>query len=431
MPESSPRRRRSLVGGALLAISAATAVLPTAADGAADADPSAQLELPQDASVVDGTDPGAPDGLAPGWSRTELAGPSAARYFTYTRAHEGGAVFVTAAAPGASPTSAEGFRIDVATSDGTTCDSGFTSRSEGDRGLVVTNVGVYPGDPDDPSSSEETCRDASTLRLTVARGSSDPVAATDVWLWVVEESPLADDAGLRAQESATAGPVDVGGPAEERHGSTDIATAPLLESGIWRGSVPAGGDAAYRVRLGFGQTVRAEAVAGALSEQEASDYSFSTQLSLAIRSPLLDTEHTTGGTDSLGREPAVARAAAGPVAYPNRFESGTGPALPGEYLVVVSYDVDDDVDLDEVDYTLRVSVEGEDATPDFAQTPAYLSGETATDMIQFATPTPPAEGGGRGAVVRYVGGALLVVVGLGAAGAGALQLRRRQTNTIT
>lgn len=393
---------------------------------------SAQLELPADATEVAGTDPGAPDTVPAGWSRTELPGEPSARYFTYSRTITDSAVYVSLSGTGSSPTSAETFRLEVSTADGTTCDSNVASRTEGDRGLAVTAVGIFPDGPDDESTTAQTCREAASLRITVERSSfNESDAASDVWIRVVEEAPLAEDARVpRAQDKASSGAVDVGGEAEDRPGSTDIATAPLIETGIYRGTVPAGGQVAYRVRLDFGQTLYAEAVAAALSPQQAEESSYGASLGIAVLSPLLSSADTTGGSDTLGSDPARARGAAGPIAYANRYEFTGPPAVAGEYLIVITFEVDDGVDLDEVDYTLRASVDGDAQAPDFASTPPYLAGADRADLIELSPARVEDEDAGS-TLARYAGGGGLVAVGLVAVVAGLVMLRRRQASTST
>ncbi|MDT9595145.1 hypothetical protein RDV89_18805 [Nocardioides zeae] len=418
---------RPLLALALLAAGAVTGVTGPAGPAGAQEAAGGALGLPTDVTRVAGTDPGAPTTLPAGWSRTELPGSAGSRYFSYTRAVAGSGVLVTAAGPGADATSAEAFRIEITTTDGTTCSSQSASRSEGDLGLVVATTTAGDVDPETETETDASCREAESLRITLSRSSSVETATdSDVWFRVVEEAPVDDVSDLPpAEERASVGPVDVGGEAQDEQGGTDVSTAPLVDTGIWRGTVPADGQTAYRVRLDFGQTLYAEAVSPAVDAELAADLGYDTRLRAEVLSPQLSSATTSSSGDNLGTDPASARAAAGPVQYLNRYEVSPAPSRPGEFVVVVSLDAGEDVDLDEVPYTLRLRVDGDAAAaPAYASTPPFViaEGERA-DGIELGVPGAEDEAGR--SVVRTVAGAGLVAGGLAALLAGVVLLRRQ------
>lgn len=420
------------LGGALAAaalalpLTLAPAVLAVGAVRAAEPADGDQLLLPADVPDVDGSDPGAPSSLPAGWSRTDLP-VDGSRYLTYERAIEGSTVSVVAAGPGAGPTSAEAFRLELTTPGGTTCESEFASRPEGSPGLVAVTAATESVEPEAEgvSSSEEECRDAGSLRVTLGRSSSTEAADdSTIWFRVVEEAPLASTDDLEpAAERAGPEPVDVGGEARDRAGARDVAAAPLVDTGIWRGSVSAGGAVAYRVRLDWGQTVHAEAVTPALDDDTAADAG-PARLTVTVLSPLLSSGTSSSTSDGLGSDPASARAAAGPVRYANRFEVSPGPSVPGEHVVVVGLeDVDPGSDLDAVDFSLRLRVDGEpDPAPDFAPGGPYVTADGPADLVPVGLSVPAEEDGSSWA--RTAAGGGLVAGGLVALAGGLVLLRR-------
>lgn len=399
---------------------------PAAADSTVQAP--VQLQLPGEAPRLTGTDPGAPTELPAGWSRTPLPGDdNASRYFSYTRTVEDSSVAFAAVGPGADADGAEAFRIEVSTTSGTSCGSQFGSRPEGERGLVTATVRTGAVLEEEESDSDTECREASTLRLTLSRGTSSEVTGdSEVWFRVVEEAPLASRTGLApAEDRARTAAVDVGGEARERNGSADVASAPTVGTGIWRGSVEADGQVAYRVRLDYGQTLYAEAVSPALEGDLADEVGYDARLQVVVRDPLMSAGLTQSIDDSLGSDPAAARAAAGPVQYANRYEVSPAPSVPGEYLVVVAVTVDPDstAELGDVPFTLRLRVDGEPGeAPDHASTPPFVTAEGRAASVPLGLPPGEEEGTSWG---RYAGGGGLVLGGLVALGAGLVLLRRR------
>ncbi|HEY1133348.1 MAG TPA: hypothetical protein VGE77_02125 [Nocardioides sp.] len=426
MPHA-PCPRRLLLAG-LLVLPAALSGGVLAPASAAGADEPAQLTFPDDVPTVDGSDPGAPSGLPAGWSRTSL-GTEATRYLAYGRTLDGSTVHVAAATPGASVDGAEGFTLVLKTPDGDSCAQSSESRSDGDRGMVVVSLSAGPADPEattDPTSSAEACADASTLLVELRRSTSTGVTGeADVWFRVVEEAAVVDTDGLPAPERAPSeSSVDVSGEAEDRPGSADIATAPLIGTGIWRGTVPAGGQVAYRVRLGEGQTAHAELVSPTLSDDEASAVGYSASLRLSITSPMLSAQRMVNDSASLSSsQPARAQAAAGPVSYLNRYDTTAGPTLAGEYLVVIRLDPIDADGFDARPYTLRLRVDGEAAPLERTSSPTYLAGDEAGDVVPLGFTDP--ESADASSTVRYVAGGALVAVGLVLAAGGGLLIRRQ------
>lgn len=425
MRPSHTARRLLLATALLLPATASGAVLPLGPAGAAvDAD--TQLALPTDAPVVDGADAGAPTALPRGWSRTTLGGAGASGYFEVRRELEGSTVHVAAITPGTSPDSAESLSLEVSTSDGTYCSGTSESRSEGDPGLVTVSTLTGPDDPlaaSTDADADQPCVDASTLQVGLERGASADPGATEVWFRVVEESPVGDVGELDEPARAERGQVDVDGEPEDRSGGRDVAEAPLVEDGIWRGSVPAGGQVAYRVAVAEGQTLRAEVVSPALSSDDAAELGYGTNIALTLRDPVLSASRTLDDYSSLGSEPARARAVAGPVLHRNRFDSFDGPYLPGEYLVVVSMGAVDLEGLDEVPYTLRIGVEGEPVPAEHVSEPPFLAGAEATDAVPLGVAGDDAED--TSSTVRYVAGGALLALGLVLAAAGGLLVRRQ------
>ncbi|GAB3090050.1 hypothetical protein [Nocardioides zeae] len=425
----SPTARRLLLAAALvLPASASGAVLPLGP--AAAAEPDTQLVLPDDAPAVDGTDAGAPTTLPRGWSRTTLGGDGAIGYFEVRREQEGSTIHVAAVTPGASPDSSESVTVDVETSDASYCASATGSRSEDELGLVTASTLVGPEDPLEASSgaaADEPCVEASSLQVELKRGASAGSAATEVWFRVVEESPVPDVDGLADPARAERDQVDVSGEPEDRPGGRDVADAPLVGDGIWRGTVPAGGQVAYRVAVAEGQTLRAEVVSPALSADDATELGYGTDIALTLRDPVLSAERTLNDYGSLGSEPARAQAAAGPVLHRNRFDSFEGPYLPGEYLVVISMGTVDLDGLDDVPYTLRVGVEGEPATVEHTTEPPFLAGSEATDTVLLGAPAPADDASS--STVQYVAGGALVALGLVLAAGGGLLVRRQAVSS--
>ncbi|MDR6172911.1 hypothetical protein QE364_001612 [Nocardioides zeae] len=424
MRPSSTARRLLLASALVLPATTSGAVLPLGPAAAAEAD--TQLVLPADAPAVEGTDAGAPTTLPRGWSRTTLGGDGATGYFEVRREQEGSTVHVAAVTPGAGPDSAESLSVEVSTAAEDYCTQASGSRTEDELGLVTASTVVGPADPTLDTSgdaADEPCVDASTLQVELSRGASAGSASTEVWFRVVEESPATDVEGLPEPAEAERGQVDVSGEPQDRPGGRDVADAPLVGDGIWRGTVPAGGQVAYRVAVAEGQTLRAEVVSPALSGDQATELGYGTDISLVLLDPMLSADRTLGDDGSLGSEPARAQAAAGPVLHRNRFDSFNGPYLPGEYLVVVAMDPVDLDGLDDVGYTLRLGVEGEPTTVAHSVEPPFLAGGAATDAVPLGAPA--AADDEASSTVQYVAGGALVAVGLVLAAGGGLLVRRQ------
>lgn len=415
--------RRLLLATALVLPAAASGAVLVGPAAAAEAD--VQLALPEDAPAVDGTDAGAPTTLPRGWSRTTLGGDGATGYFQVRREQEGSTIHVAAVTPGASPDSAESLSVEVSTADEDYCVQASGSRTEDELGLVTASTLVGPADPATSSGTpaDEPCVDASTLQVELSRGASAGSASTEVWFRVVEESSVEDVDALPDPAEAERGQVDASGDPRDRPGGRDVADAPLVGDGIWRGTVPAGGQVAYRVAVAEGQTLRAEVVSPALSADDATELGYGTNIALTLRDPVLSADRTLNDYGSLGSEPARAQAVAGPVLHRNRFDSFDGPYVPGEYLVVVSMDTVDLDGLDDVPYTLRVGVEGEPVTVEHTTEPPFLAGSEATDTVLLGAPAPADDASS--STVQYVAGGALVAVGLVLAAGGGLLVRRQ------
>ncbi|MFW6775537.1 hypothetical protein ACOACO_14735 [Nocardioides sp. CPCC 205120] len=432
---TSSRTHRTRSGRARTARSLALALLlPAAVLGTGAAAPAVaaedappRLSLPDDVPRLDADDPGAPAALPVGWSRAELGpsdGPGETLYFSYRRQVEGSTVHVAASTPGSAPGAEDGFRLEVTAPDGDSCASDSIVRYEGGGiGLLTLGLAAGPGDPREDDPSAAPCAETTSVRVTVERSAPVVEASSPLWLRVVEESPLSDADDLPSpEEEPETGPVDVDGAARELDGATDVTTAPLLTTGIYRGTVRVGGQTAYRVRLGWGQSVAVEAVVDGLDEDALEEAGAGAGIGVRILDPMLAQRATT--TDAvLGSDVTTARAALPAVGYLQRYEAG-GPSLPGEHVVLVGSapGYDGEPTAYPVDVTLRVAVTGpaDAAGPPYATEPAFLLGEDQRADEVLLSPD-----GAGASVARLVTGGALLALGLGSLAGGAVLLRRR------
>lgn len=450
-PLRRPSRRPSspVVGAAARAVRVGAALLLTApvllvglGAGPAHADEAdtaagtgdGQLVLPADAPVVESHDLGAPAALVAGWSRAEL-GPTdsdeSSLFYRYRREIPGSTVHVSVTSPGYAIGADDQFRVQVSAPDGDDCGTESATRFSGERTLLNVALAVGAGDPAADETSAPPCADTTEVRVAVDRSSTTVEETSPIWVRVVEESPVDDVDGLpRARERAEVRGADVDGDPVTQAGGRGVVDAPLVEPGLLRGTVGTGEQVAYRVRLGWGQTLVAEAVAGGLSQDELDEVGFGRTFAVSVLSPLLSAARTETATASLSADPTTSQSLAGPVGYLNRYDDLSGPFLPGEYLVVVavagpssSEDGEEDVAVD-VDYTLRLEVDGEaDDPPAYTEDPPLLlaEGEAGDEVAAGAGDV----GGAGASVARYVTGGALLAGGLVAFGAGLVLVRRR------
>ncbi|MDF9717942.1 hypothetical protein [Nocardioides sp. ChNu-99] len=430
-PGPRPRAARAL-SVALLVPAAALGVASAVPAGAAEEESAPQLSLPEDAPRLDADDPGAPAALPAGWSRAELGpsdGPGEALHLSYRRQVEGSTVHVAATTPGSAPGAADGFRLEISAPDGDSCASDSIVRYDGGGvGLLTLGLAAGPGDPREEDPSAAPCAETTSVRVTVERSAPVVDTSSPVWLRVVEEAPVGDTDDLPAPADAPdPGPVDVDGAARAQEGSTDVTTAPVLTTGIWRGTVRVGGQTAYRVRLGWGQSVAVEAVADGLDEDALDEAGAGVGLGVRILDPMLAQRATTVDS-TLGSDVTTAYAELPAVGYLQRHEAG-GPSLPGEHVVVVTSDpgYDGEATAYPVPVTLRVAVAGpaDAAGPAYASEPAFLLGEDQlSDEVTLS-------GDGAGAsVARLVTGGALLALGLGSLAGGVVLLRRRGRQAV-
>lgn len=420
-----------LAAPALLVGAAGAASAEEAEDAPGTGD--GQLVLPAAAPVVESNDLGAPAVLTAGWSRAEL-GPSdsdgASLYYRYRREIPESTLHVAVSSPGPAPGAVDQYRVRVSAPDGDDCGTESVSRSSGARTLLNVTLAVGAGDPSTESATAPPCADTTEVRIAVDRSSTAIEETSQVWVRVVEEAPVDDLDGLpRARERAEVRGADVDGEPVTQQGSRSLVDAPLVEPGILRGTVGTGEQVAYRVRLGWGESLVAEAVAGGLSSDEVETVGFGRTFSVTVLSPLLSADRTETSTASLSAEPTTAQSLAGPVSYLNRFDDLSGPFLPGEHLVVVAVagasgleEGEEDVAVD-IDFTLRVEVDGEaEEAPAYTEEPAFLlaEGESRDEVTAAAGDV----GDSAASVGRYVTGGALLAGGLAAVAAGVLLLRR-------
>jgi Ca-activated chloride channel homolog len=149
--------------------------------------------------------------------------------------------------------------------DGTDCVTYTGLQMEaGDRQILTSGLSYTP----ELDDSHPDCVAADRLILEIRRGtrdsSVDPAPATGTIPFeflVIEEPPLADDAGLPASVGEDAAPtqdasVDAGPTQGETAGGGGFAQAATLGPGTWTDSIQGGEVLFYRVRVDWGQTPR-------------------------------------------------------------------------------------------------------------------------------------------------------------------------------
>jgi len=371
------------------------------------------------------TDAGQPTRIEAGTWRGTI-GPGATndglRYYAYHRTMSESTVHVALlGVPPAGSSSDLGLKI--STPGGEDCES--TSPSVPYDATSTYAVGVDIGAlPEDKPDDLDECITGDTLYIEVDRGYSaeEATGTVDFSLTVIEEARVRSVKGLppAVEELPDFTEPDVPETAsQEPEGATSFDEAALVEPGAYAGSLETGEALAYRVHLGWGQTLNASLTVNAITGADGEKVgSYGPAVGVGIVSPLfLSDRSDTDAANLSNADFQVAQAVAGPVRYRNRDDTDA-PMLPGDYYVVVAADPLEGGKVD-FGYTLKVDVSGAvEGAPEYGMDTPFVTGAGAVGEIGAAD----AGGWTAGRLLTVAG---LTVVGLASLGGGVRLLRRR------
>lgn len=325
---------------------------------------------------VEGGTESAPTPVQPGlWSDAiGTTDEEAERWFSYTRTMPGSTVRFGLTSLGGKKGTWDTALISASTAEGDGCgsDSGFKNINAGELLGVELLVGGSQG--------SEACAEAETVLVSVSRSLRGlGEAEAPFVLQVVEEPPVdADSPGSTesAPDQPFRAPKVTAATTEVAPGSS-FGTAPEITDGVYEGAIVPGETQAFRIPVGYGQTLSARVRTPAASP---SLYKHTGALgpyaSLQLFSPMRGDAVARGeGIDPTGfaaaSEPQVLTAQTPQVRYSNRDSSMLlGASLSGDYYVVLAADADADDEGYEMPYTLEVQVHDEEAGA-----PTYSEGE--------------------------------------------------------
>jgi len=391
--------------------------------------PAGGMVLPGEDLERESSDLGAPVEVTAGTWRGELGegdGADGSRYFVYERTIEDSTLVVSALSPGAEQSADDSIALSATDSAGEDCTVSPTTSRKYESDFVTMSATLVVGVQEAVAEDDYRCLGDDRIVIALTRA-TDTAGTAPYALRVVEESPLASDAGLPAtlEELPEPEAPSVDGDAEDVSGTPGLGGAPEVRDGIYRQSGRSDRTTYYRVPdVRWGQSVRAAAIVQPSSELD--QFELGPEVSVTVLSPLGD-DIAASSTNVSGTEPERTLVDSGPVRYLNRFEdTETLPWAAGDHYLRVTVEPTGGREQMDVDLTLQVQVAGEeDDAPDFTDSDAYLVADgdqqpviTAWDVSTFDRVL-----GGLGTVVRYVGAGLLAVVGLVALGLGVRTLR--------
>lgn len=384
--------------------------------------------------VAGSTDAAHPTELTAGEWSDEL-GTAAERgdrhFFRYTRAAEDSTLHISVTTAGAVGSQT----LDVAAeAAGNSCGSDVDSTDYGVPWAALgVELAVGPSSYDEELGREDRNSACLNQEITfeVGRGTTSSAEGDlPVSLKIVEEAPLALPADLPPVPTTDPGYAvpATGADHGDLEGGRAFADAPLLAEGTSRVEVAEGEQRFFRVPLGWGQSLSAQATAAVWDGVEGR-YS-GPRVEIWLYNPMRN------GVDVDGAEPYATwsddeelRIGEGtpPVRYLNRFDGDDVAAVPGDYYVsvVVAAAAEDEEPLTvPLDLAVEVADEGEEA-PTYDRERAFLvAPDTWAETPSGALPDDGA-GADEGSALRRVAAVALAAIGAACCVGGAVALRRR------
>ncbi|WP_405999713.1 hypothetical protein [Streptomyces sp. NBC_00829] len=218
-----------------------------------------------------------------------------------------------------------------------------------------------------------SCQEEGAYYVLLER-SSDDTSTPEPW---AVEIRFASEPGLKAQGATappenwpSANPAPPGGGPQKRHGGTSFTDATGLKQGEWQDEIRPGQTLFYRVPVDWGQQIFASADLGT-SVAPDSAAGVGSALALALHNPARGAVDEASSMYYSGKQNSIALDALPPVAYENRYDTGSdsGMRFAGWYYLSVTLnpEVGKEYGRHAFALTLRVNVEGEaKAAPAYA-----------------------------------------------------------------
>jgi hypothetical protein len=298
----------------------------------------------------------------------------------------------------------------------------------------VRPVAAYADRTIDKDSS--SCQEAGAYYVLLER-SKDGTSTPEPW---DVEIRFASEPGLKSagptappEDWPSASPAVPGGGPEKRHGGTSFTDATGLTQGEWQDKIMPGQTLFYRVPVDWGQQIFASADLGT-SAADDSAQGVGNALVLALHNPARGMVQDASSVYYDGKQKSLAMDPLPPVAYENRYDSGSTSAMrfAGWYYLSVTLnpEVGEEYGEKAIPLTLRVNVEGEaESAPAYAgpagdfevtkdDQEAADSGKSAPEAAKSDTMQLVAAAG--------IGAGIVLVLGLGVW----TLLARRRTATV-
>ncbi|MGY4720036.1 vWA domain-containing protein [Naumannella cuiyingiana] len=360
---------------------------------------------------VEGTpDSAAAPPLTTGRWVDKLGAPGQARHYRLTRTVEGSSFWVGASMQPPSSSDAQvSLRLSPLGQPSLSCGDDIASRITASFSRTLLTGVANSWLP--PDSTKTDCLTGDLVLSVTPAEAYDPLEGQPIQINVVEEPPLAADAAIpQPPADPTWQPVPLGQPID-RQGEFSFDTAPLIDPGTYRFTISPGDVQLFRVPAGWGQRIQATVLM-----PPATGDGYGSSFKLRVLSPLggdasvdaAESPNSSSDSTSTGTESA-ASVSTYPIAYRNRelpTEARTSAALPGEYLIAVTYDEGDG---ETMTATLQADVIGDDAqVPDYQGDPPDVRGPGNDRGLLGGRPWPLIIGlaGGAAALVAIGGGAL-------------------------
>ncbi|RYB92414.1 VWA domain-containing protein [Nocardioides glacieisoli] len=303
---------------------------------------------------------------------------NAERWFSYTRTMPGSTVRVGLSSLGGDPDEWDTVQLATSTAIGSPCGTDSSLKAINSAELLGVEVAAGPRGNDDCATSEEILVKVSRSLSNLGRGQS-PFS-----LQVVEEPP-ADGTSLPEADGWTdlvLEPPTVAGKPQPVTGGDSFATAPVLTDGAYRGSIVPGETQAFRVELGYGQTLSARLRTPPASPRLREQVGFQGPFgSLRVYSPMRGQVPMSGdGIDTsgfaAGSESDVMGVQTPELRYNNRDSSATlSTSLPGYYYLVYAADADFQDRSFEMPFRIDLQVRGEESgAPEYADGQGLVTG---------------------------------------------------------
>ncbi|RFU86443.1 hypothetical protein DY218_12090 [Streptomyces triticagri] len=348
-----------------MAVGVALAV-PAAAYAAADPAPYAFEDGAR--TVQGGATPSQAEELEAGTPYRSSVGPEERLVYSVELDARSGAYVSVVAVPelGSDVTYADGIEVTLQSGDGVRCGSQAkrVGAARHARPLAVTADRTL-------GAGADRCSRAGTYDVVVERTGAKGSAA-GAWALEInfhEEPPLKSGGG------ATAAPEDWNStppeaPSEDAgsvRGGSGFSSAAAVGAGAWKDRIAPGETRFYRVPLGWGQQLSAQAELNGVADGGPA----AGALALSLADPAR-AEVTSEVVSSPAGQPRAALGALPPVDYANRFSPRTEVStvrFPGQYYLQVTAgpELRAASGSDELEVTLRIGVRGEAAdTPEYA-----------------------------------------------------------------